>query len=340
MTSPRPAARATKPLIALLTGAALLTGCASDGQPTTGQSQDSATVGWTYTDDSDQTVTLESRPTRIAAFTDYAIGLFSYGIEPVAVFGRQDVASDPRLADYDLSGATIVGNSYGEIDLEALAGAEPDLIVTGIYPVDRGGTISLEEPYYALADMEQQQQLAKIAPIVVIKVGGSGADVIESLNSLATALGADQAAINAAKANYDAAAADLTAAAEESDLELTMLYGSADGIWVVKPADEPTTELYTSLGLRFTDLNPDGDFYWDVYSWENAAQMMTGDVLLIFNEGYQAEDFKAQPTFASHPALVAGQTYTWADAAFDYNSQTAQFEYLAEILRQSAKVTS
>ncbi|MDR2565727.1 MAG: ABC transporter substrate-binding protein [Bifidobacteriaceae bacterium] len=337
MTSPL-AVRCTALCLAALAAATALTGCSNSDEPAAQQSPTAQSTGWTYTDGAGLAIKLESQPTRIAAFADYAIGLLSYGITPVAIFGREDVATDQRFADYDLAEVAIVGNTYGEIDLEALAGAEPELIVTGIYPTDREGTLSLEEPYYAVADMEQQLQLEKIAPIAVVRIGGAGAQVVEDLNELARALGADPGAIDQARAAYYAAADTLTAAAQESDLELTMIYGSPDGIYLVKPQDEPSTELYTSLGLTFTDLNPDGDFYWDVYSWENAAQTMTGDVLLVFTEGYQEADFREQPTFAAHPALAAGQVYTWQDAAFDYNSQAAQFKYLTEILLNSKDV--
>nr|BFF16398.1 hypothetical protein GCM10025699_77010 [Microbacterium flavescens] len=75
--------------------------------------------------------------------------------------------------------------------------------------------------------------------------------------------------------------------------------------------------------MDYTDLNPDGYYYWDIYSWENAADMMTGDVLLVNNEGFQQADLEAQPTFASHPALAAGQVHEWTGAALDYASQAA-----------------
>jgi iron complex transport system substrate-binding protein len=316
-----------------------LSACSTtDETPAPGNSASPSTE-WTYTDGAGVTLTLEQQPTRIASFADYAIGLLSYGITPVAIFGREDVASDRRFSDYDLSEVAIVGNTYGEIDLEALAAVQPDLIITGIYPTDRDGTLDLTQPYYAFADKEQQDQLAKIAPIAAIEIGGSGEGVIEELNSLARALGVNDQVIAEAKAVYDSAAAELTEAAANSDLELTMIYAGDSGIYLVKPFDEPTTELYSSLGVKFTNLNPDGDFYWDIYSWENAAQTMTGDVLLIFTEGYQANDLLAQPTFASHPALVAGQVYSWSDAAFDFGSQATQFKYLTDILTNSVKVT-
>lgn len=316
--------------------ALVLSGCSTDAGGDSPAADGADTGAWSFTDDTGTTVELDHRPERVASFTDYAIGLMSYGVEPVALFGRYDVASDARLEGADLDDTAIVGNSYGEIDLEALAEAAPDLIVTGIYPTDREGTLDLEAPYYGFADAEQQAQLEKIAPVVAIEVGGSGLDVIDSVNRLASALGVDDATIADAKTEFDAAAADLTAAADESDVEVTAMYADADGVYVTKPADEPETELYRSLGVRYTDLHPDGYYYWDIFSWENASQMMTGDVLLVNNEGFQTADLEAQPTFASHPALAAGQVHDgWSGAALDYRSQAEHMTELAEFLRES-----
>ncbi|GGL35991.1 ABC transporter substrate-binding protein [Phycicoccus endophyticus] len=335
--------RALRRLLSLLAAVVLLgavAACSSGASDAADPASSSADGQWTYTDDRGEEVTLDAQPTRIASFTDYAIGMYAYGLEPVALFGRVDVDSDPRLADYDTSAATVVGNSYGEIDLEALAAAEPDLIVTGIYPTDRKGTLDLEGPLYGFADVEQQTQLEQIAPVVAIEVGGAGADVIDSFNSLATALGVSEDTIASAKAEFDAAGEELEAAATSSGLEVTQMYADADGIYLVKPADEPETQLYSTYGVDFTDLRPDGDYYWDIYSWENASRMMTGDVLLVNVEGYQEEQLKDQATFASHPALQAGQVYTWNGEALDYASQADHMTELARILRDAHPVAS
>ncbi|MBB2976666.1 iron complex transport system substrate-binding protein [Microbacterium endophyticum] len=328
------AARIFVPVLAVAMTA--LAGCSASTASTS--SDTSTDAEWSYTDDTGTTVTLDHKPEKIASYADYAIGMMSYGLEPVAIFGRQDVASDDRFADYDLSNVAIVGNSYGEIDLEALAAAAPDIIVTGIYPKDRDGTLDLEGPYYAFADVEQQAQLEKIAPIVAIEIGGNGSDVIDSFNSLASALGVSDDTISEAKTEYDAAAADLTAAAAENDVEITQAYADTDGMYVVKPEDEPETALYGSLGVNFTNLNPDGDYYWDIYSWENVGDMMTGDVLLMNVEGLQEDDLLEQATFADDPALSAGQVYPWQVAAFDYASQAEQMTKLADIIRSADKV--
>lgn len=325
---------------ALLLGACASTGSTSATPTATSTTQDASAGGpWTFTDDAGKTVTLDAQPTKIAAFADYAAGLISYGVTPAAIWGRMDVAKDARFASADLSSTAIVGNSYGEIDLEALAAAEPDIIVTGIYPTDREGTLDLKGPLYAFADREQQDQIEKIAPVIAIKIGGSGADVVSSFNKMAAALGAEQSAIDDAKAGFEAAEADLTAASKASGVEVTQMYADADGIYVVKPADEPETALYTSLGVNYTNLNPEGYYYWDIYTWENAAKMMTGDVLLVNEEGFQQDALADQATFAEHPALKAGQVHTWQVAAFDYRSQTEQMKKLTDILNQSKKLS-
>jgi iron complex transport system substrate-binding protein len=339
----RGTARLLTALLAAVLGVTALTSCSSgaaaaDAATGAPAGSGAATAEWSYTDATGTTVTLPQRPERVASYADYAIGMFAYGLRPTAVFGRVDVATDPRFAGYDLSQTTVVGNSYGEIDLEALAASKPDLIVTGIYPTDRNGTIDSTQPYYAFADLEQQAQLAKIAPIVAIKVGGNGLDVIKSLTALTEALGASPDTVAAARADFDRASTELTAAATQSTLEVTQMYADADGIYVVKPADEPETQLYQSLGVTYTDLHPDGTYYWDIFSWENVGQMMTGDVLLANVEGFQQAELAAQPTFAASPALVAGQVHTWNGAALDYASQAVQMGKLTEILRSSQQV--
>jgi len=322
----------------LLALAGCSAGASAAGSPPAASESSAVSTGWTYTDDSGKTVTLDSRPTRIAGFTDQILSLMSYGIEPVATFGRTDVASDTRFAAYDMAGVEITGNTYGEINLETLAEAQPDLIVTAVYPSDREGTIDPTQPYYGFKDLEQQEKLAAIAPIVTIKVGGKGLDVIESNAKLALALGADQAKVAADKQAFETASANFGKVAKDTGLEVTAMYADADGIYLVKPEDEPETQLYKSLGLNYTELNPDGDYYWDIYSWENAGKVKTGDVILLSNEGFQKADLLKQATFADHPALVAGQVHERRVSPMDYSSQAKNLDHIAGILSSSKDV--
>lgn len=337
MTHDRLPRRLRGVLTLVLIGLLTIGGCAANPQnPTTAESA----PGWTFTDDVGTTVTLDHVPSRVAGFTDQALSLLSAGLHPVAVFGRTDVKTDARFAAYDMSAITITGNTYGEIDLEALAAAEPDLIVTAVYPSDRAGTLDSTQPYYGFKDLEQQKKLAAIAPIVVIKVGGAGRDVIESNTRLALALGADQAKVDAAKAAFETSAANLSAVAKASGLTVSAMYADANGIYLVKPEDEPETQLYKSLGVKYTELNPDGDYYWDIYSWENASKVKVADVILLSDEGYQVADLRKQPTFADDPALRAGQVHTRQVSPMNYADQAKNMDALAAILKASKKVTA
>ncbi|MFT3969781.1 MAG: ABC transporter substrate-binding protein [Micropruina sp.] len=322
----------------LLTVVALAACSPGAATPASESASAAATPGWSYTDDTGAVITLDHKPERVAGFADQVLSLMSYGVKPVAVFGRVDVKTDPRFAGYDLSGVTIVGNAYGEIDLEALAEVDPDLIVTAVYPSDRKGTIDAKSPYYGLKDLEQQKKVLELAPVAAVKVGGKGLDVIQSNVKLAVALGADQAKVDADKAGFDAGAAKLTAAAGETGLEVTVMYADADGIYLVKPEDEPQTKLYKSLGVKLTELKPDGPYYWDIYSWENAGTVMSGDIILLSAEGYQVADLKKQATFAKHPALQAGQVFPNAYTSMDYSSQGKLMDQLATWMSQSKKV--
>jgi iron complex transport system substrate-binding protein len=319
-----------------LAASMLLAGCSATDTSSTSSDSSGA---WKYTDAIGAKISVDHRPARIAAFADQALTLLSYGITPVAIFGRVPVSTDDRFAGFDLSKTTIVGNTYGEIDLEKLAAAKPDLIITGIYPTDRKGTLDRTQPDYGLSDLEQQKQLTAIAPIVTVKVGGTGQAVIDANVKLAEGLGAKASTVSAAKAKFDSASARLTKAAKaHPDIEVTQMYADADGVYVVKPDDEPVTQLYKSLGVDLTDLNPNGFYYWDKYSWENAGDMMTGDVVLVNKEGYQLADLKKQATFANDPAMKAGQLYSWIDAALNYSAQAAQMNKLAAMIEKAKPV--
>src|SRR5690606_14752856 len=206
----------------LLCGLLAVTACSTPAPEPTG------TGGWSYTDDLGNTVTLDERPTRIAGLTDVVASLWNYGIEPVAAFGYTAISQDQRFAGRDLSGVTELGMMYGQIDLEALAAAEPDLIVTHAYPVDAAGTIDPQQPLYGFADLAQQEAVARIAPIVAITMDGSAVQVIDRTAQLALALGADPAVVTGARAEYDAAADRLRAAAASGLQVLGRVRGARD----------------------------------------------------------------------------------------------------------------
>lgn len=306
--------------------ALVLAGCSSgDGGESSGEA-------WSFTDDLGQTVTLDHAPERIAGQNDLLAPLMEYGASPIASFGFFSLEEDGRFEDFDTSGITEVGTSYGEINLDELALAKPDLILTTIYPMDEDGTLPEGNLRYGLKDLAQQEQLEKIAPIVTIYVGGEGQKVLDRIAELAGALGSDSSKIDTAKQEFDTAATTLTSAAESADLLVTPMYADADGLYTYKADDEPTLQLYKSLGVNFFEPAPEG-YYWGIYSWENAVEV-TGDTILLAKDGYQVDALKDQRTLAGNLALNAGQVHPYNQAPMDYASQASYMTDLAGWLQQ------
>jgi iron complex transport system substrate-binding protein len=314
----------------------LLTGCSAT-QPAAAPTE-AAASGWTFTDDLGQTVTLDARPTKVAGLSDVVYSLMNYGLTPVASFGYSDLATDARFADLDTSGVVELGKTYGEIDVEALAAAAPDVIVIHVYPTDARGTIDKTQPLYGFKDVAQQEQVAAIAPIITLVMGGSAADVIERTTELAISLGAsaDSGPVVDGKVAFDRASAALTEAAKAGVVSQP-LYAEAANVYVAKAPDDPSLRLYADLGMRFVEPKTDG-YYWDIISWED-YDTIGGDLVLYSQRGFGPEQLSKQPTFAATPAARAGQIHPWVFAGMDYPSQAVYLNQLAGWLTEAKKVS-
>ena len=310
--------------------------CSSDD----GDSAAAAESGWEFTDDLGNTVSLDEAPTRVAGLNDVLSSLWNYGIEPVAAWGQTSIEDDVAFEGKDLSGVEVVGTSYGQIDLEQLAAADPDVIVASVYPTDSEGTIDEESPLYGFESIEQQEQVAEIAPIIGIVWGGSAADVIERTAELAGALGADLDGdlVTEARADFEAASAALTEAAAGGITVLPVYATESDGWWMAKAPDDPSLHLYEALGVAFVD--PGGeDYFWNSVGWEDVPNHPSDVLLYSLRFSMSPEEIAAQPTAALLPAVQAGQLRPWKYIGMDYVAQAAYREELAGWLTEAQKVT-
>jgi iron complex transport system substrate-binding protein len=322
-----------------------LAGCggASDAGSADAGSTDTKTeagsASWSFTDDLGRTVTLDERPERIAGLSDVVASLWNYGIEPVAVFGYQGVSKDERFAGHDTSRVAEVGRAYGEINLESLAAARPDLIVTNAYAKDSSGELDEKAALYGFKDVAQQQAVEKIAPIVAIAMTPPATKVIERTAELAVSLGAsrDSGPLADSKADYDAAAKRLSAAGEAGLKVMAVAAYPDEGLYVAKPGDDPMLNTFQDLGLDVVDLGGD-NYYWTIVSWENIGKA-EADVVLYSQRAMDDKAMQKQPTFAATPAAEAGQVYPWVFASMDYPAVAAYMTELAGYLERSEKVT-
>ncbi|MGY1720453.1 MULTISPECIES: ABC transporter substrate-binding protein [unclassified Blastococcus] len=293
---------------------------------------------WEYTDALDNTVELDETPTRIAGLNDVMASLWNYGVEPVATFGQTSAADDVAFEGRDLSDVEIVGETYGQIDLEQLAAADPDLIITSVYPVDSAGTLDPSSPPYGIESPEQLEQLEQIAPVVAIAYRGSAADVMEEVADLAESLGADSGTIESARAEYEEAAAALTEAGEKGLSVLPVYATPSEGWWMGKAEDDPALRLYSDLGVDFVDLGEEG-YFWKPVGWEQVPDYPSDVLLYSLRGGMTPEEMATQPTAARLPALQADQAYPWKYIGMDYAAQAEYMQELADWLTEAEDVT-
>ncbi|KQW53623.1 hypothetical protein ASC77_04975 [Nocardioides sp. Root1257] len=319
-------------------GAALvLAACGSDGSdaPAAGSSATPSSGPWSYTDDLDQTVELDRTPVRIAAYGDAAAALWHFGITPVAIFTWMDPAKDSMFDDLDLSETEVVGETYGEISLEKLAAAKPDIIVATSYTGDTA------DEMYGFKDKTQLAKIKEIAPVVAVAQVGSMKDVIETNEELVASLGVDTgegSRVAEDKAAFEEASDELTEAAK-SGLTVEPIYADGDGLYVAKAPDDPALKYYQDIGVNFTEIGGK-DYYWEILSWENADRYEPDIFLNATRNSYSMEQLGEQPTFARLKAYQAGQVHPWDTSSMDYPSQTAYMKELAGWLGSDQDVAS
>jgi iron complex transport system substrate-binding protein len=325
------------PAAAAVVVLAALSACSAESSGSDTAKSAASEGAWSFTDDLGKTVTLDQAPTRVAGMNDQVVPLLQYGLEPVASWGYSSLKDDARFDDLNTSGITQIGTAYGEIDLEKLAAARPDVIISEVYPTDAKGTIDETQPDYGFKDLAQQKQVEAIAPVITVLLGGDGGDVVDSTTKLAEALGADAATVDKAKQRYDTAAAGLKKAVAANPVTVTALYADSDGVSVAKAHEDPALDLLADLGVTFFEPKPEG-YYWGNYSWENAGQI-GGDLWLLQQAGYDTAQLKKQPTVADAPALTSGQVQPWVSAALDYVSQADYIEQLTGWITDAKPVT-
>ncbi|KKB80977.1 hypothetical protein VW35_02020 [Devosia soli] len=262
---------------------------------------------WTYTDGSGQTVTLDAVPQRIIASQDAAAGLIPLGIRPVGIYADSPVAEAKALEGLDLAGIEIIGQAWGEVDIEKAAALEPDLIIAEWW--NRNAVWSGGENVVAT--------LSQIAPITGVSAGDSIVGMIEDYEVLAQSLGADLAApaIAQNKTAFETAVADFKAAvASKPGLTALAVYAGDDALYVADPAGAAELLDMQSWGLDIVKpqgVDATGNNYFETVSWENADRYQA-DLILVDNRAESTmATALAQPTWTLMKAAEAGQVAEW-----------------------------
>ncbi|MCI4066698.1 ABC transporter substrate-binding protein [Micromonospora sp. R77] len=317
------------------TVAALLAGCSRRG-PT----ERAAAGSWEFVDDRGEKVTAARRPNRIVAFTGVAAALIDFGLDAqiVGVFGetrRADGSAEPQAGDLDVEAVELLGNAWGQFDLEKYAALRPDLLVTHRY--DPGALWYVPD--------ESRAKILPLAPTVAVTTARVPMTrPIEQYARLAAALGADPAArkVTEARTRFAAAAGAVRQAVRANPgIRVLAASGSPDLCYVSNPKVSTDLMYFAELGVDLvvpTKL-AQGD-YFEALSWENADRF-PADLILLDNRGtaLQPKDLAGKPTWAGLPAVRAGQVTGWdAVPRFSYAGAAPLLENLATAIRAAKRV--
>ncbi|GAA2267411.1 siderophore-binding protein DesE [Actinomadura luteofluorescens] len=316
---------------------ALISACGSGGDASGTASPGGA---WTFTDDRGTEVRLKARPQRVVGYVGTAAALYDFGVDRqiVGVFGPtklKDGKPDPQAGNLPVDRLEIIGNAYGEFNIEKYAALRPDLLVDNMFLPG--------ELFYVPA--ESKDKIFALAGSVAISAGAVALPKpIERTAALAAALGADlkSAKVTAAKARFDKAVEALRAAVKaKPGLKVLAASASPDLFYASSPAKNTDLIYFKELGLDL--IEPDKvskEGYFENLSWENADKYKA-DVIMLDSrtQALQPKDLGSKPSWKDLPAVKAGQVIAWQpEPRFSYEGCAPILEALAASL-QSAKKT-
>jgi iron complex transport system substrate-binding protein len=264
---------------------------------------------WSFTDDSGNTATADHIPTRIVAHAWAAAGLIAYGIRPIAIYADGPVAEDPALKGLDLTGIEIVGEVWGEMNIEKIAALKPDLIVSEWWPLEKAYS-----GFEANTD-KRNEPVLQLAPIVGITQGNSVVKMIEDYGRLAQTLGVDTSApeLLAKKSDFETSLADFKAAvAAKPALTVLAVWAGTDALYVASPNGSAELSDFVSWGLDVvTPEVADDRGYWETLSWEQVDKYQPDLIIVDDRQATTRATAEAQPTWTLLKAAAAKQVADW-----------------------------
>jgi iron complex transport system substrate-binding protein len=324
---------------------AVLAACGDDNgkSSVSGGGKAAATSGpWSFKDDRGQTAKADKTPSSIVAFVGAAAALHDYGVAVKGVFGptkTKDGKADVQAGDLDISKVTILGNEWGQFNIEKYAALTPDLLVTTMF--DDAGTL------WYVPDESKKKILAVGAPSVGISVyDRQMTEPLQRMLDLAKSLGADttSAKITQAKKRFEDAAARLRAATKANP-GIKVLAGSAsqDIFYVSGSNLSIDLEYFKALGVDFVEpsasvLKASGGWFENL-SWENVDKYKA-DVIMMDNRSsaIQPADI-TEATWKKLPAVKAGQVIARnPEPILSYGKCAPLLEDLAKAIETAKKV--
>lgn len=317
---------------------AVLAACGDDSG-SAGTDSGGADGGWRFKDDRGEVARVDRTPERIVGYVASAAALHDFGIECTGVFGpttTPDGGRDLQAGDLDVDGLTVLGNAYGQFNVEKYASLRPELLVTNMQ----------EPPVLWYLPEESTEEITSLAPAVGIRTSGTTlTKAIGRYADLAAALGADLGAdkVVRAKSRFEKAAQTLTrTAGDRRGLKVLAVSASAEMLYAAVAEDFGDLRYYKELGVEFVTPGKPGERgFWEESSWETIDRFEADVIMVDRRTGNLQPDQLAEskPTWRRLPAVAAGQVIPWqSEAHHSYAGHAPLIEALADALRDAKQV--
>ncbi|MEU5687419.1 ABC transporter substrate-binding protein [Streptomyces venezuelae] len=321
---------------------AALAACGSEKKDGSGKTEGGGKTGpWSFKDDRGQTAERDATPKNIVAFTGVAAALFDYGIEVKGVFGptkTKDGKADVQAGDMDISKLTIIGNEWGQFNIEKYAGLAPDVLISTMFD-DKGTLWYVPE--------ESKDKILGLAPSVGISVYDRQlTHPLQRIQALAESLGADVKAdkvVKAKKRFEDASERLRKVAKAHKDIKVLVGSASQDLFYVSGSNLSVDLEYFKALGVNLVEpseaAKKESGGWFENLSWENVDKYRA-DVIMMDNRtsAIQPADI-AKPTWKKLPAVKAGQVIPRiAEPIFSYDKCAPILEDLADAIEKAKKL--
>ncbi|MFD9867048.1 ABC transporter substrate-binding protein [Streptomyces niveus] len=314
-----------------------LAACGNGDDKSTEAGGDAKSGPWSFKDDRGETAEAGSVPKNIVAFTGTAAALHDYGIEVKGVFGPTTTKGgepDIQAGDLDVTKVEILGNVWGEFNVEKYAALAPDLLVTAQW---------VEGELWYVPE-QSKDKILKLAPSVALLAAETTVPkAIQRHADLAESLGADLKAkkVTDAKARFEKAAGRLRAAAKSKPDIKVMIGSASQDLFYVSLAKMSADTLYLQeLGVKFVEAKVNAQGFFEELSWENVDKY-PADIIMMDNRSsaLQPEALTSKPTWARLPAVKAGQVIPRVtEPIYSYDKCAPILEDLADAIEKARKV--
>jgi iron complex transport system substrate-binding protein len=322
---------------------ALVAACGGSGSGSGGGDGSTKSGPWSFKDDRGKQVKADAVPKNIVAFTGVAAALYDYGILAKGVFGPTRTKSgkpDVQAGDLPVGKITVLGNEFGQFNIEKYASLAPDLLVSTMF--DDKGTL-----WYVPED--SKDKILQLAPSVGISVYDRPmTEPLQRLLDLAGSLGADTGSdrITQAKKRFQQASERLRKAAE-ANRGLKVLVGSAsqDVFYVSGSHLSADLEYFKSLGVTFVEppesaKKATGGWY-ESLSWENVDKYHADLIMMDDRTSaiQPAQLATSKPTWKKLPAVAAGQVIPRVtEPIYSYDKCAPILDDLASAIEKAKKL--